>query len=143
MFVKMPKFFIDVVHEVRVIINSKYADEFYHKAILIKLPLAKIKDKFEAWGAEMDHHNQYKYPNQVGSAHLYFNNGKQLHIRVKFITGGKYELKAHVEWHGVPHPIRHMMYLDLDYDLGYRIMKELWDSTKENLEDIKKKWGIL
>ena len=143
MFVRMPQFFIDVVHEVRVIINPKYADEFYKKALNVKVSLKKIEEKMRVWGAELNHPNQFKYPNQVSSGHLYFNNGKQLHIRVKYLTGGKYELKGHVEWHGVPHPVKHMMYMDLDYDLGYDIMKELWEAPGDAIDEIKKKWGII
>lgn len=143
MYVKVPKFLIDVVHEVRVLINPKYADEYYDKSIMVKVPLRKIEEKMLMWGCELNHPNQYKYPNQVSSGHLYFGNGKQLHIRIKFIAGGKYEIKGHVEWHGVPHPFRHMMYADLDYDLGYNILKELWDSTIDELEKIKKKYEML
>jgi hypothetical protein len=142
-YVKVPKILIDVVHEIRVIINPKYADEFYEQAILVRNPLKKIEEKMVSWGCELNHNNQFKYPNQVSSGHLYFGNGKQLHIRVKFIAGGKYELKGHVEWHGVPHPIRHMMYFDLDYELGYKVMKDLWDAHSDDIEDIKKKYDIL
>lgn len=140
MLVKVPKFLTDIVHEVRVLINPRYADEFYQTGILTEMPLKKVEEKMKSWGCEMNHHNQYKYPTQVSSGHIYFTNGRQLHIRVKFISGGKYELKGHVEWHGVSHPIRHMMYADLDYDLGYKILKKLWNAKAEDLHEIRKKY---
>ncbi|UCH87922.1 MAG: hypothetical protein JSV49_06535 [Thermoplasmata archaeon] len=144
MFVRIPKFLTDLVHEVRVLINPRYADEFYDTGILVKGPLEKIEKKFAEWGAELNHTNQFKYPNQVSSAHLYFENGKQLHIRVKYISGAaRYELKGHVEWHGVPHPIKHMMYADLDYDLGFKITKELWNAGEKKIEGIKKKYQMM
>jgi hypothetical protein len=142
-YVRVPKFLIDVVHEVRVLLNPIYADEYYAKSIMTRTRLKTIEEKMKSWGCELNHPNQFKYPNQVSSGHLYFSNGKQLHIRVKYIAGGKYELKGHVEWHGVPHPIKHMMYMDLDYDLGYDIMKELWDASEEKLNEVKKKYDIL
>jgi hypothetical protein len=141
-FVRVPRFLTDLVHEVRVIINPKFADEFYDTGIVVKGPLEKIEERMSSWGSELNHPNQFKYPNQVSSAHLYLTNGKQLHIRVKYLSGARYELKGHVEWHGVPHPVKHMMYLGLDYKLGYKITKALWNAKPEELEKVKKRYLI-
>jgi hypothetical protein len=143
LYIRVPKFLTDVVHEIRVIINPKYADEYYDTGIFTVKKMKKIEEKLASWGCELNHTNQFKYTTQVSSGHLYFSNGKQLHIRVKFISGGKYELKGHVEWHGVAHPFRHMMYADLDYELGHKILKELWEAVPEEIERIKERYQII
>lgn len=142
MIIRVPKFLTDLVHEVRVLINHRYADEHYDTGIVVAGPLKKVEEKMASWGSELNHPNQFKYHNQVSSAHLYLANGRQLHIRVKYRSGAKYELKGHVEWHGVAHPVRHMMYADLDYDLGHEIVKALWNALPEEIDKIKKKYLI-
>ena len=81
------------------------------------------------WGCEIDHPNQYKYPNQLASGHIYLNNGKQFHVRVTKHSKGLM-LKAHEEWHGLTHPILHILYANLDYEKGYRMLKKFIKRSK-------------
>jgi hypothetical protein len=64
----------------------------------------------------------------VASGHLYLTNGKQFHLRVYKNSDGLM-IKGHVEWHGITHPILHMMYANLDYEKGYRMLKNLLDKS--------------
>jgi hypothetical protein len=125
----MPRFLLDLAHRFRVNLNSIYADENYETDVVIDLPLPEIIELMEDWGCEINHPNQFKYPDQVASGRMYLNNGKQFHVRVSKHPKG-YMLKAHTEWHGVTHPFLHMMYANLDYEKGYRMLKKLLEKAK-------------
>ena len=120
--IRVPKFLLNLAHKFRVGLNSIYSDEHYGTGITLDLPLEDIELQISTWGCELNRPNQYKYPDQVSSGHLNLKNGKQFHVRVYKKTNG-YELKAHVEWHGVTHPILHMLYANLDYIKGYKMLK--------------------
>jgi hypothetical protein len=128
----VPRILIDSVHEFRVKLNPIYAEENYETDLVIDTPLKKLIEIMEEWGCEINHPNQYKYPNQVASGHLYLNNGKQFHLRVYKHSKGLM-IKGHIEWHGVTHPIRHIMYANLDYAKGYRMLKSLTDKSGINI----------
>jgi hypothetical protein len=124
----LPKFFLRWAHAFRVRLNPIYADENYKTDIIIDLQLDNLIKIMEKWGCEINHPNQYSYPHQVASGHIYLNNGKQFHVRVCRHEKGLM-LKAHIEWHGVTHPILHIMYANLDYEAGYRMLKRLIEKT--------------
>ena len=119
----VPKFLLRWAHKFRVGLNPIYSDENYDTDIVVDLPLQKIIKHMKKWGCEIDHPNQYKYPNQLASGHIYLNNGKQFHVRVTKHSKGLM-LKAHEEWHGLTHPILHILYANLDYEKGYRMLKK-------------------
>jgi hypothetical protein len=119
-------------HKFRVALNPIYSDEHYDTGLVIDLPIKKIENLLSSWGCELNHPNQFEYPNQVLSGHLYLKNGKQLHIRVKKVDKGL-ELKGHVEWHGVTHPILHMLYANLDYEKGYQMVKNFLEKSNIKL----------
>jgi hypothetical protein len=124
----MPKKFLKWAHDFRVKLHPRYADENYDTDIVINISLKKLLKFMETWGFELNHPNQYNYPDQVASGHLYLTNGKQFHIRVYKRSEGLM-IKGHVEWHGITHPILHMMYANLDYEKGYRMLKNLLEKT--------------
>ena len=128
----VPKFLLRWAHKFRVGLNPIYADENYDTDIVIDLPKPKIIKLMESWGCEIDHPNQFEYPDQIASGHIYLNNGKQLHIRVTNHPKG-FMLKAHEEWHGLTHPFLHIMYANLDYEKGYRMLKKLLVKSKIKL----------
>jgi hypothetical protein len=125
----VPKFLLRWAHMFRVGLNPIYADENYDTDIVIEMPKNKIREMMRDWGCELDHPNQFEYPGQEISGHIYLNNGKQLHIRVTKHPKG-FMLKAHEEWHGITHPILHIMYANLDYEKGYRMLKKLLKDSK-------------
>jgi hypothetical protein len=127
--VYLPKFMLRWAHKARVALNPIYADENYDTDIVVELPQRKILKIMESWGCELNHPNQYEYPGQIASGHIYLKNGKQLHIRVTEHPKG-YMMKAHEEWHGITHPILHIMYANLDYEKGYRMLKRLLEKSK-------------
>jgi len=127
--IRMPKFLLRWAHTFRVHLNPIYADENYDTDIVINLPIPKLLQIMADWGCEVNHPNQYQYPNQVASGHIYLNNGKQFHMRVYRHKNGLM-MKGHVEWHGITHPILHIMYANLDYEKGYRMMKKLVENTE-------------
>ena len=45
----------------------------------------------------------------------------------------QFPVKGHVEWHGVTHPIRHIMYANLDYEKGYRMLKNFCEKSGINV----------
>lgn len=122
----LPRYFINLAHRVRISISPIFSDENYDTGIRTTCSLYEIECKMREWGCEINHPNQYRYPNQVSSGHLYLKNEKQLHIRVTKVNSMEYELKGHVEWHGLRHPLLHTLCINLDYDKGYRMLKELW-----------------
>jgi hypothetical protein len=125
----VPKFLLRWAHRFRVHLNPIYSDENYNTDIIIDLSLDKLLKVLSSWDCELNHPNQFNYPHQVASGHIYLNNGKQLHIRVTKHSKGLM-LKAHEEWHGVTHPILHIMYANLDYEKGYRMLKRLLNKSK-------------
>ena len=127
--IRSPKIFVRWAHTFRVKLNPRYADENYDTDIYTELPLETIIQILASWGCRINDPNQYWYPNQVASGHIYFTNGRQLHIRVYEHEDGRYSLKAHVEWDGMVRPIMHIMYAGLDYHKGYRILRHLWNSS--------------
>jgi len=127
--VYMPKFLLRWAHQFRVGLNPIYSDENYDTDLVVNIPLKKLMNYMESWGCELNHPNQYEYPNQVASGHLYLNNGKQFHVRVSTHPKGLM-MKGHVEWHGITHPILHIMYANLDYEKGYRMLKKLLEKSK-------------
>ncbi len=127
--IHMPKFMLRWAHKFRIKLNPIYSDENYDTDIVINLPLSGIIKLMAGWGCEINHPNQYEYPNQVASGHIYLNNGKQFHLRVTSHSKGLM-LKGHVEWHGVTHPILHIMYANLDYEKGYRMLKKFLEKSK-------------
>lgn len=138
--IRVPRFFTNLAHKFRVKLNPRYADEIYDTDLYTRLPLETIISIMESWGCKINDENQYWYPNQVASGHLFFTNGRQLHIRVYDHGNGLYSLKAHVEWDGMIRPVMHIMYAGLDYYKGYRILKHLWLSSLKAIgikEDIK------
>ena len=131
--IHMPKFLLRWAHRFRVRLNPIYADENYDTDIVIDIPLPKLMKLMGSWGCELNHPNQFEYPNQVASGHIYLNNGKQFHLRVTKTPKGMM-LKGHVEWHGVTHPILHIMYANLDYEIGYRMLKKMLARSKIDLK---------
>lgn len=127
--VYMPKFLLRWAHKFRVNLNPIYADENYDTDIVVNLPFNRVIKLMQSWDCEIGHPNQFEYSNQVSSGHIYLKNGKQLHIRVYSHPKG-FMLKAHEEWHGVTHPILHIMYANLDYEKGYRMLKRLIEKSK-------------
>ena len=127
--VYIPKFLLRWAHRFRVHLNPIYSDENYKTDIIINMPLPKLNKIMESWGCEINHPNQYWYPDQVASGHIYLKNGKQFHMRVYNHPKGLM-LKGHVEWHGVTHPILHIMYANLDYEKGYRMLKKLLEKSE-------------
>lgn len=125
----MPKFFLRWAHRFRVNLNPIYADENYDTDIVVNMSLSELIKIMEKWGCELNHPNQYWYPDQVASGHIYLNNGKQFHLRVYDHPKGLM-IKGHVEWHGITHPILHTMYANLDYEKGYRMLKKLVEKSK-------------
>ena len=123
--VRMPRWWINIAHRYRVKLHPRYADENYDTGIILRCTLEEIRHRFILLTCDIDNPNQYIYPDQVMSAHLYLPKGRQLHVRVfKYPEG--FIMKAHLEWSGVEHPIRHTFYSGLDYEEGYRILKKLW-----------------
>jgi hypothetical protein len=134
----MPKFLLRWAHSFRVHLNPIYADENYETDLVIDITLKKLHKIMDSWNCEIDHPNQYWYPDQVASGHIYLNNGKQFHMRVYKHPKGLM-LKGHVEWHGITHPILHIMYANLDYEKGYRMLKKLLEKSEvEIIIDIGK-----
>ncbi len=129
--IHMPKCFLKWAHDFRVKLHKRYADENYKTDIVIDLPLPKLIKIMESWGAVINHPNQYWYSMQVASGHIYLPNGKQFHMRVYTHPKGLM-VKGHIEWHGLTHPILHIMYANLDYEAGYRMLKKL--CNKSNLK---------
>lgn len=127
--IHVPKFFLRWAHKFRVHLNPIYSDENYETDIVVNMPLTKLLKVMSSWGCELNHPNQYQYPEQVASGHIYLNNGKQFHMRVYNHKKGLM-LKGHEEWHGVTHPIMHIMYANLDYENGYRMLKNLLEKSK-------------
>ena len=136
--VYIPKFFLRWAHRFRVRLNPIYADENYKTDIIINMPLPKLIKIMESWGCEVNHPNQFWYPDQVASGHIYLKNGKQFHMRVYKHPKGLM-LKGHVEWHGVTHPILHMLYANLDYQKGYEMLKGFIEKSKHLLLKNSKK----
>ncbi len=134
----IPKFLLRWAHKFRVGLNPIYSDEHYDTGIILDIALQELETIMGSWGCELNHPNQFQYPNQVASGHKYLQNGKQLHIRVIEKPDG-YELKAHVEWHGVTHPILHMLYANLDYQKGYEMLKRFIEKSKSLLLNKLKK----
>lgn len=122
----VPKFLLRWAHKFRVHLNPIYADENYDTDIVVDIPLSRLLKIMKSWDCEIDHPNQYWYPNQVASGHIYLKNGKQFHVRVYDHSDGLM-LKAHEEWHGLNHPILHILYANLDYEKGYRMLKKLFE----------------
>ena len=125
----VPKFILHWAHKFRVTLNPRYSDEHYKTGIVLDLSKKGVEDLLTSWGCELNHPNQYIYSNQILSGHIYLKNGKQLHIRVKKVKNG-FELKGHVEWHGVTHPILHMLYANLDYEKGHQMVKNFVKKSK-------------
>jgi hypothetical protein len=125
----VPRFLLRWAHKFRVGLNPIYSDENYDTDIVVDLSILKLTKLMVTWGCEIDHPNQYKYPDQVASGHIYLNNGKQFHIRITKHPKG-FMLKAHEEWHGLTHPILHILYANLDYEKGYRMLKKLLNKSK-------------
>lgn len=128
--IRVPRWLINLAHRYRVWLHPRYADEHYPTGIPTKKSEKELRKLFTDWGCAIDHHNQYIYPNQVLSGHIYLGNGRQLHIRAFKLDNGSIELKAHVEWHGMTHPIRHILYSGLDYNKGYKLLKKLLRTGK-------------
>ena len=128
----VPKFLLDLAHEFRVKLNPIYADENYETDLIVDIPLKELQNIMRDWGCEIDHPNQFWYPDQVTSGHIYLENGKQFHMRVYKHKDG-FLVKGHVEWHGVTHPIRHIMYANLDYEKGYRMLKNFCEKSGLNI----------
>ena len=126
-----PKFFLKLAHKFRVSLNPIYSDENYDTDIVVDISLKELTKVLKTWGCELNHPNQYWYPDQVASGHIYLNNGKQFHLRVTKHRRGLM-LKGHIEWHGLTHPILHILYANLDYESGYRMLKKLM--KKSNLK---------
>jgi hypothetical protein len=126
----MPRIFINLAHKFRVWLHPRYADESYDTGIITTKSVEELRKLFKKWGCEIDHINQYVYPTQVISGHKYLGNGRQLHIRGCRLDDKRIELKAHMEWHGMTHPIRHTLYVGLDYDKGYEMLRKLWQQGK-------------
>jgi hypothetical protein len=126
--VYVPKIFLKWAHDFRVKLHPRYADENYDTDIVINIELDRLRELMDKWGCDIDHPNQYKYPNQVSSGHIYLANGKQFHVRVYKHSKG-FMIKGHVEWHGITHPILHMMYANLDYEKGYRMLRNLLEKA--------------
>ena len=124
----VPRFLLRWAHKFRVKLNPIYADENYDTDLVTDLPLTKLKKLMLSWGCELDHPNQFSYPDQVTSGHIYLKNGKQFHVRVSKHPDGLM-MKGHVEWHGLTHPILHILYANLDYEKGYRMLKELVEKS--------------
>ena len=122
--IHVPKFLLRWAHKFRVNLNPIYSDENYDTDIVLNMPLDKLKKIMQSWGCEINHPNQFEYKDQLASGHIYLDNGKQLHIRVTKHKKGLM-VKAHEEWHGVTHPILHIMYANLDYEKGYLMLKKL------------------
>lgn len=123
--VQMPRWWIDLAHKFRVKLHPRYADEHYNTGIVVTCTLEEIRQRFIQFTCDIDNPNQYIYPEQVMSAHLYLPKGKQLHVRVYKCSEG-FLMKGHLEWSGTKHPIRHTFYSGLDYDEGDKILKKLW-----------------
>ena len=132
---RVPRFFINLAHKFRVKLNPIYSDENYDTDIFTTIPLEEIIKIMQSWGCITDDPNQYMYSNQVGSGHMSFINGRQLHIRVYKHPDGRYSLKAHAEWDGLVRPIMHIMYAGLDYEKGYKILKRLWQHSKKQAKN--------
>ena len=124
--VHVPRIFIDFVHDFRVWLHPRYSDKDSEASIITDMTLEEIKTKLQKWGCEINNPNQYWYPTQVASGHIALENGKQFHVRVFQLENGTYELKAHTEWEGLAHPIKHTLYMGLDYENGYQMLKKFW-----------------
>lgn len=122
---RMPRWWINLAHKYRVKLHPRYDDMKYDTGIVVRDSLDEIRRRLLLLTCDIDNPNQYIYPTQVMSGHLYLPKGRQLHIRV-FKHPDGYELKAHLEWSGLSHPIKHIMYSGLDYEKGYLILKKLW-----------------
>ena len=123
--VRMPKWWMDWAHKFRVKLHPRYDDLKYDTGIVVTCPVEEIRQRLVLMTCDIDNPNQYIYPHQVMSGHLYLPKGRQLHIRV-FRHPDGCELKAHLEWSGLSHPIRHTFYSGLDYEKGYLVLKKLW-----------------
>jgi hypothetical protein len=123
--VRMPRWWINLAHKFRIKLHPRYDDDHYDTGIVVDCSLDEIRNRFLSWTCDLDNPHQYIYKNQVLSGHIYLPAGRQLHIRV-FTHPKGYEMKAHLEWSGLEHPIRHTFYSGLDYEQGYIILKKLW-----------------
>lgn len=127
--VYVPKCMLHWAHKFRIALNPIYSDENYETDIVLDMPLADLITILEGWGCEIGHPNQYWYFDQIASGHIFLKNGKQFHLRVYTHPNGLM-LKGHIEWHGLTHPILHILYANLNYKKGYKMLKKLLGRSK-------------
>lgn len=122
----VPRWIVNGTHEFRRKLNPRYDDDGHPEKFFTRHPLFVIRSRLRGLGFELDTINQFSYPDQVLSGHLYFRNGRQLHVRVRRISKGYFKIQAHTEWNARYYLFRHIMYADLDYEEGYEMFIKMW-----------------
>jgi len=141
----IPRFLYDLVHYFRITLHPRYSDEAHDTGVLVRCTVEDVRERLSSWGCDVDLPQQYIYDHQVASGHITLHGGRQFHVRVYPGPDG-HIFQAHVEWDGLAHPILHMMYAGLDYELGQKMLSEFINGSKENALEMQKefyttKWG--
>jgi hypothetical protein len=123
---RVPRWVVRLYHDFLKHLNPRFDDDGHRESFRTRHPLVDIRHRLKRLGLDMDSINQFVYPDQVLSGHLYFRNGRQLHVRVRRISKGLFKVQAHTEWNARYHLFRHILYADLDYEEGLQMVKKLW-----------------
>lgn len=123
---RVPRWLVRLYHEFLAKLNPSFDDDGHPEGFRTRVPLVEIRSRLKRLGFDMDSINQFVYDDQVASGHLYFGNGRQLHVRVRRRGKGHFRIQAHTEWNARYHLFRHILYLDLDYEEGFQMMRRLW-----------------
>ena len=123
---RVPRWLVSLAHRFRTGLNPQYGDDGHPGMLTTRHPLVVVRSRLVRLGFDLDSINQFVYMDQVLSGHLYFKNGRQLHIRVRRLGKGHFSLQAHTEWNARYHMLRHIMYADLDYEEGIHMLRMMW-----------------
>ena len=123
---RAPRWLVRFTHAFRGSLNPHYDDDGHPEYFATRLPLVMVRNRFKRLGFDLDSINQFVYEDQVLSGHLYFKNGRQLHVRVRRVGMRVLRIQAHTEWNARYHMLRHIMYADLDYEEGLSMMRTMW-----------------
>jgi len=95
-----------------------------------KMSVEELREKFDGLGFKLDYPFQH-YKEQVLSGHLFYDDGRQLHMRAFPMGEGKYGLKAHYEWCAEQYPLKHLACQDLSYPRGCKMLRKLWGKEED------------
>ena len=123
---RVPRILVRLYHEFLKSLNPRFDDDGHRESFRTRLPLVEIRSRLKRLGFDMDSINQFVYDDQVLSGHLYFGNGRQLHVRVRRRGKGLFKVQAHTEWNARYHLFRHILYQDIDYEEGLEMVRKRW-----------------